>query len=157
MSSAHPTDSLACSLLRVGGEVAKKRGDDGIDDSHIVEAQDLVQRGRLRNRIRDQTQYAHLLLETLASLKHRGATPARSKTINSALNVVVLTLLSPESEEKTFYEEFRVSVEQESDSQKIMKAAFTAFEPPVGSGASTAELSFPCSHRLSRHFRSIKC
>ena len=78
VSSAHPTDF---SLLRAGSEVTKKRGDDGIDDSHIVEAQDLVQRGRLRNRIRDQTQYAHLLLETLASLEQRGATPARSKTI----------------------------------------------------------------------------
>ncbi|MDB9249138.1 orc1/cdc6 family replication initiation protein [Halorubrum ezzemoulense] len=63
--------------------MTKKRGDDGIDDSHIVEAQDLVQRGRLRNRIRDQTQYAHLLLETLASLEQRGATPARSKTIKT--------------------------------------------------------------------------
>jgi len=63
--------------------VTKKRGDDGIDDSHIVEAQDLVQCGRLRNRIRDQTQHAHLLLKTLASLEQRGATPARSKTIKT--------------------------------------------------------------------------
>ncbi|MDB2242979.1 orc1/cdc6 family replication initiation protein [Halorubrum ezzemoulense] len=37
----------------------------------------------MRNRIRDQTQYAHLLLETLASLEQRGATPARSKTIKT--------------------------------------------------------------------------
>ena len=77
--------------------------------------------------------------------------------IPSVLNVVVLTLLDPKPEEKTFYGEFTVSVEQESDSQRIMKTAFTAFEPPVESGASTAELSFPCSHRLKRHFRSIKC
>jgi Cdc6-like AAA superfamily ATPase len=81
VSSAQPTDSPACFLFRVGGEVAKKRGDDGGDDSHIVEAQDPVQRGRLRNRIRDQTQHAHLLLETLASLEELGTTPARSKTI----------------------------------------------------------------------------
>ena len=73
----------AIDLLRVGGEVAKKRGDDGVDDSHIVEAQDLVQRGRLRNRIRDQTQHAQLLLETLAYLEDRGETPARSKTIKT--------------------------------------------------------------------------
>ncbi|WP_211216902.1 hypothetical protein, partial [Halorubrum ezzemoulense] len=57
----------------------------------------------------------------------------------------------------TFYEEFTVSAELESDSQRIMKAAFTAFEPLVESGASAAEPPFPCSHRLSRHFRSIKC
>ncbi|QWC19425.1 orc1/cdc6 family replication initiation protein [Halorubrum sp. 2020YC2] len=73
----------AIDLLRVGGEVAKKRGDDSVDDSHIVEAQDLVQRGRLRNRIRDQTQHARFLLETLAYLEDRGETPARSKTIKT--------------------------------------------------------------------------
>ncbi|WP_241659156.1 Cdc6/Cdc18 family protein [Halorubrum salsamenti] len=83
MSSAPPTDSPACFLFRVGGEVAKKRSDDGVDDSHIVEAQDLVQCGQLRNRIRDQTQYAQLLIEPPASLEERGATPARSKTIKT--------------------------------------------------------------------------
>ncbi|MDB2253568.1 hypothetical protein PM033_17795, partial [Halorubrum ezzemoulense] len=56
--------------------------------------------------------------------------------IHSALNVVVLTLFGPKSEEKTFYEEFTVSAELESDSQRIMKAAFRAFEPLVESGAS---------------------
>ena len=73
----------AIDLLRVGGEVAKKQGDDRVDDSHIVEAQELVQRGRLRNRIRDQTQHAQLLLETLAYLEQREKTPARSKTIKT--------------------------------------------------------------------------
>ncbi|GAA0512113.1 orc1/cdc6 family replication initiation protein [Halorubrum aquaticum] len=73
----------AIDLLRVGGEVAKKRGDDHVDDSHIVEAQELVQRGRLRNRIRDQTQHAQLLLETLAYIEQRGDTPTRSKTIKT--------------------------------------------------------------------------
>lgn len=73
----------AIDLLRVGGEVAKKHGDSRIDDSHIVEAQELVQRGRLRNRIRDQTQHAQLLLETLAYFEEREETPARSKTIKT--------------------------------------------------------------------------
>ncbi|WP_198945679.1 hypothetical protein [Halorubrum sp. SD612] len=89
---------------------------------------------------------------------HYGEQKSRNDFSNdSALNVVLLTLLGQKSEEKTFYEECTVSVEQESDSQRIMKAAFTAFEPPVESGASAAELSFPCSYRLSRHFRSIEC
>ncbi|WP_237738315.1 hypothetical protein [Halorubrum sp. T3] len=83
MSSAQPTDSPACFLFRVGGEVAKKRGDDGVDDSHIIEAQDLVQRGRLRNWIREQTEHAQLLIEPPAYLEERGATPARSKTIKT--------------------------------------------------------------------------
>ena len=78
----------AIDLLGVGGEVAKKRGDDRADDSHIVEAQELVQRGRLRNRIRDQTQHAQLLLETLAYLEEREQTPARSKTIKTRYETV---------------------------------------------------------------------
>jgi hypothetical protein len=53
VSSAQPTDSPACFPFIVGGEAEKKRRDDAIDDLYIVEAQDLVQRGRLRNRIRD--------------------------------------------------------------------------------------------------------
>lgn len=61
--------------------MGKKRRDDGVDDSHIVETQDLVQRGRLRNQIRDQTQHAQLLLETLGYLEERGTTRAQSKTI----------------------------------------------------------------------------
>ncbi|EMA10264.1 orc1/cdc6 family replication initiation protein [Haloarcula marismortui] len=73
----------AIDLLRVGGEVVKKQEADSVDDSHIVEAQELVQRGRLRNRIRDQTQHAQLLLETLAYLEQQEETLARSKTIKT--------------------------------------------------------------------------
>lgn len=62
--------------------------------------------------------------------------------INSALNVVVLTLLDPKPEEETFYEGFTVSIEQESNSQMIMKAAFTPFELPAESGASATETLF---------------
>jgi orc1/cdc6 family replication initiation protein len=73
----------AIDLLRVGGEVAKKQDDAQVDDSHIVTAQELVQRGRLQNRIRDQTQHAQLLLETLAYIEQQGNTPARSKAIKT--------------------------------------------------------------------------
>ncbi|CAM3002652.1 orc1/cdc6 family replication initiation protein [Halobacterium salinarum] len=78
----------AIDLLRVGGEVAKRQDDDQVDDSHIIEAQELVQRGRLRNRIRDQTQHAQLLLETLAYLEEQNETPARSKTIKTRYETV---------------------------------------------------------------------
>jgi hypothetical protein len=47
--------------------------------------------------------------------------------------------LRGQSEEKTFYEGFTVSIEQESDSRRIMKAAFTAFESPAESVASATE------------------
>ena len=75
-------------LLRVGGEVAKEQGDDRVDDSYIVEAQELVQRGRLRNRIRDQTQHAQLLLEALTYSEGQERTPARSKTIKTRYETV---------------------------------------------------------------------
>jgi Cdc6-like AAA superfamily ATPase len=37
----------------------------------------------LRNRIRDQTQHAQLLLETLAHIEQHGGAPARSKAIKT--------------------------------------------------------------------------
>jgi cell division control protein 6 len=73
----------AIDLLRVGGKVATKQGDTCVQDAHIRDAQERVQRGRLRNRIRDQTQHAQLLLETLAYLEQQSETPARSKTIKA--------------------------------------------------------------------------
>lgn len=86
----------AIDLLRVGGEVAKKHGDSRVDDDHIIEAQELVQRGRLRNRIRDQTQHAQLLLETLAHLENRDETPARSKTIKTRyVSIADLHIVDP--------------------------------------------------------------
>ena len=71
----------AIDLLRVGGEVARRSDADRVDDSHIVKAQELVQRGRLRNRIEDQTQHAQLLLETVAYIEQHGKSPVRSRTI----------------------------------------------------------------------------
>ncbi|QDX41020.1 orc1/cdc6 family replication initiation protein [Salarchaeum sp. JOR-1] len=73
----------AIDLLRVGAEVAEKNGDTQVTDAHITDAQELVQRGRLSNRIRDQTQHAQYILETLAYLDREGETPARSKTIKT--------------------------------------------------------------------------
>ncbi|MFN1125639.1 hypothetical protein ABCN43_04830 [Halobacterium salinarum] len=42
----------------------------------------------MRNRIRDQTQHAQLLLETLAYLEEQNETPARSKTIKTRYETV---------------------------------------------------------------------
>nr|WP_082682237.1 orc1/cdc6 family replication initiation protein [Haloferax profundi] len=73
----------AIDLLRVGANVAEKNGDTRVEDDHIRDAQELVQRGRLRNRIRDQTQHAQYILETIALLEREEKTPARSKTIKT--------------------------------------------------------------------------
>jgi archaeal cell division control protein 6 len=71
----------AIDLLRVGGEVAEKGNADCVVDHHIRDARELVQRGRLSNRIRDQTDHAQYILETIARIEERGETPVRSKKI----------------------------------------------------------------------------
>lgn len=71
----------AIDLLRVGGEVAEREDDGCVTDEHIKDARELVQRGRLSNRIRDQTDHAQYILETIAHLEEGGETPVRSKKI----------------------------------------------------------------------------
>lgn len=71
----------AIDLLRAGGEVAKRREADAVTDAHIEAARELVQRGWLKTRIRDQTDHAQYILETIAHLEENGETPVRSKRI----------------------------------------------------------------------------
>ena len=71
----------AIDLLRVGGEVAERNEDECVTDEHVETARELVQRGRLVNRIRDQTDHAQYILEAIARLEERGDTPVRSKEI----------------------------------------------------------------------------
>ena len=78
----------AIDLLRVGAEVAERDGDEVVDDTHIEDARTLVQRGRLRNKIRDQTEHAQYILETIAKLEERGEVPARSKEIQEGYETV---------------------------------------------------------------------
>lgn len=71
----------AIDLLRAGAEVAEKNGDDSVTDEHIHDARALVQRGRLSNRIRDQTEHAQYILETVALHEEENGTPIRSKEV----------------------------------------------------------------------------
>lgn len=71
----------AIDLLRAGGEVAEREDADTVTDDHIEEARELVQRGRLSNRIRDQTDHAQYILEAIAHLENDGKTPVRSKQV----------------------------------------------------------------------------
>lgn len=71
----------AIDLLRVGGEVAERENEPCVSDTHIKDARELFQRGRLSNRIRDQTDHAQYILETIARLEKQGDTPVRSKKI----------------------------------------------------------------------------
>lgn len=78
----------AIDLLRVGAEVAERDGNHRVSDEHIEAARQLVKRGRLENKIRDQTEHAQYILETVAMLEQDGATPARSKAIRDRYEAV---------------------------------------------------------------------
>lgn len=78
----------AIDFLRVGSEVAEREGHDHVTDDHIERARTLVQRGRLENKIRDQTEHAQYILEAIATLAKDGALPARSKEIRTTYEAV---------------------------------------------------------------------
>ena len=71
----------AIDLLRAGSEVAERSGETAVTDEHVEDARTLVQRGRLEDKIRDQTEHAQYILEAVANLQARGDVPARSKAI----------------------------------------------------------------------------
>ena len=71
----------ALDLLRVGAELAERNGEMPVTDEHVETAREQVQRGRLENKIRDQTEHGQYILEAIANLQSRGAVPARSKEI----------------------------------------------------------------------------
>ncbi|MDS0300252.1 orc1/cdc6 family replication initiation protein [Halogeometricum sp. S1BR25-6] len=78
----------AIDLLRTGAEAALKSGDDCVQEQHIKEARDIVKRGQLTTRIRDQTQHAQYILESVARLEAAGRTPARTRDIQHRYQTV---------------------------------------------------------------------
>jgi orc1/cdc6 family replication initiation protein len=78
----------AIDLLRVGAEVTERSNTDTVTDTQITEAQRIVQRGRLRNRISDQTQHAQYILEAMARLAQRDELPVRSRVVQTAYEEV---------------------------------------------------------------------
>lgn len=73
----------AIDLLREGGDVAEETGAATITDEHIELAATRVQRGRVQDKLRDQTMHGQLILESLARLEADGNIPARSKKIQA--------------------------------------------------------------------------
>jgi len=73
----------ALDLLRKGAEIAEEDEKSAVNDDHIDRAREAVKRGRLRDKIEDQSLHARLVLEAVAHLDHDEATPARSKEIMS--------------------------------------------------------------------------
>jgi len=71
----------AIDLLREGGDVAEENGAAMITDEHIEIAAERVRRGRVENKLRDQTMHGQLILEALATLEINGRSPARSKAV----------------------------------------------------------------------------
>lgn len=78
----------ALDLLRVGAELAERNGETPVTDDHIEAAREQVQRGRLENKTRDQTEHAQYILEAIANLQTQGEVPARSKEIQQTYEEV---------------------------------------------------------------------
>ncbi|CAI49639.1 Orc1-type DNA replication protein [Natronomonas pharaonis DSM 2160] len=74
----------AIDLLREGGDVAEEHGAEAITDSHIEVASERVQRGRVQNKLRDQTMHGQLILEAIARLEADGEAPVRSKEVQDS-------------------------------------------------------------------------
>ncbi|MDB9235696.1 cell division control protein 6-like protein [Halorubrum ezzemoulense] len=71
----------ALDLLCVGAELAEQHGEAPVTDAHIETARERVQRGRVANKIRDQTKHAQYILEAISNLQTSGGVPARSTEI----------------------------------------------------------------------------
>ena len=71
----------AIDLLRKGAEIVEQNDEQMVEDDHIGLAREAVKRGRLQDKIEDQSLHARLVLEAVAQLDHVGETPARSKEI----------------------------------------------------------------------------
>ena len=78
----------AIDLLREGGDVAEEEGADTISDEHIERAAERVQRGRVENKLRDQTMHGQLILEAVAYLETEGQAPVRSKVVQDTYEQV---------------------------------------------------------------------
>ena len=74
----------AIDLLREGGDIAEEVGAETITDDHIERAAERVQRGRVENKLRDQTMHGQLILEAIAELEAGGQAPVRSKETQDA-------------------------------------------------------------------------
>jgi len=80
----------AIDLLREGGDIAEEAGSDTITDEHIEVAAERVQRGRVENKLRDQTVHGQLILEAVARLESNGQTSVRSKEIKEVYERIAI-------------------------------------------------------------------
>ena len=80
----------AIDLLREGGDVAEEAGAGTITDDHIETAAERVQRGRVENKLRDQTIHGQLILEAVARLESNGQTAVRSKEIREVYERIAI-------------------------------------------------------------------
>ena len=71
----------ALDLLLLAGEQAQNNGDDFLEERHVEQAQNELERERVEEGIRQLTQHGHLALLSVVSLARDGHTPERSRNI----------------------------------------------------------------------------
>lgn len=74
----------AIDLLREAGSKAKRDRDDTVTEAHVEAIRDQVNRGQFRNRIRDQTTHAQLVLEGVARAQLADDGPVRTNRVRDA-------------------------------------------------------------------------
>jgi orc1/cdc6 family replication initiation protein len=71
----------AIDLLQKGTEIAERKNAGTVEDDHIDCAREEVKRGRLQDKIADQSLHARHVLEAVAHIEHDDGTPVRSKKV----------------------------------------------------------------------------
>ncbi|MDL0132051.1 orc1/cdc6 family replication initiation protein [Halobacterium salinarum] len=71
----------AIRYLYKAGELASNAGDDVVTESHVRNAEDIIERKSIEKGIRDLTTQDHLALTAVVSLEIDGETPARTKQV----------------------------------------------------------------------------
>lgn len=78
----------ALDLLRAGTEVAEEQAAERVTERHVEQGRERAQRGRLRDKIEEQTLHGQLVLEAVARLEDADETPVRSKHVMSTYQSV---------------------------------------------------------------------
>lgn len=71
----------ALDLLYKAGDLARRNGDDVVDESYVREAEPLVRKNKVREELERLPTQSHLVLRALLKLHETDQTPAKSQTI----------------------------------------------------------------------------
>jgi len=88
----------ALQLLKMSGEIARARDEDRVTEDHVREANDEIERNKLRDALKNLPTQSHLTLHALLCLSESGEIPAKRKEIYGVYTDIAEELnVSPKS------------------------------------------------------------